>query len=57
MRLRRRLPFVLSRVMGLSDRDGSHARVDGLVGSARAVCGRAYSFGFGDGSTVRRRMT
>jgi hypothetical protein len=46
-----RLPFD-SPGHGLSDRDGSHVRVDGRVDSARAVCGRARSFGFGDRSTV-----
>ena len=43
--------------MGWSDHDGSHARVDGLVGSGWAVCSRAHSFRFGDDSTVRRRMS
>ena len=44
----------LSRVMGLSDRDGSHVRVDGRVDLVRAVCGRADPFGNRNGSTVRR---
>jgi hypothetical protein len=48
--------LALSRVIG-ADRDGSHARVDGLVSSGRAVCGRAHSFRFGDGATVCRRMS
>jgi hypothetical protein len=30
---------------GLSDRDGSHVRVDGRVDLVRAVCGRADPFG------------
>jgi hypothetical protein len=41
----------------LSDRDGAHVRVDGLVDLAWAVCRRARSFGGQDVSTVRRRMS
>jgi hypothetical protein len=42
---------------GLSDRDGSHVRVDSRVDLVRAVCGRADPFGNRNGSTVRRRMS
>ena len=42
---------------GLSDRDGSHVRVDGRVDLVRAVCGRPDPFGSRNGSTVRRRMS
>ena len=52
-----RITIHLSRVMGLSDRDGSHVRVDGRVDLVRAVCGRADPFGNRNGSTMRRRMS
>jgi hypothetical protein len=41
---------------GLSDRDGSHVRVDSSVDLVRAVCGRADPFGSRNDSAVRQRM-
>ena len=42
---------------GLSDRDGSHVRIDSRVDLVRAVCGRADPFGNRNGSAMRRRMS
>ena len=56
-----RITIHLSRVMGLSDRDGSHVRVDGRVDGRVESCSGCLwprdPFGNRNGSTVLRRMS